>query len=76
MTDFWTAIQSSPIASAMSGITIGTGTCPTYTLPIPFLHQTYTIDAQCTIADSISGTLRTIMIAVWLVVAAGIFLRA
>ena len=76
--DFYSAISSAPIVSAVAGLgaSIGTGTCPTWTIDVPYLQTTYTIDEVCTFWPDVVTVLSPIMLVVWSVAGIRILMSA
>jgi hypothetical protein len=56
-------ISSSPLLSSISGIHVGDGVCPVYS--IPFMGKNVQMDIQCTIYPPLFPVISSIMFAVW-----------
>lgn len=70
------AWENSPANQKLAGLSIPSGgTCPSPSISMPYLRTTVTMDAHCTVAEGIRGELRAVFLAIWLIIAVGVFLR-
>lgn len=71
-----TAFNASPAMTKLNGLSIpGGGSCPAPTIDMPYLNRSITMNAHCQLAQGIRSELRAIFLALWVIVAVGVFLR-
>lgn len=71
-----TAWEQSAAMAKLNSLTIsGGGSCPAPNIALPYLNQSITMDAHCTVAAGIRNELRAVFLAIWLIIAVGTFLR-
>ena len=69
-----TAWNNSPAVTKIKALQIPSGgTCPAPVIEV--FNTSITMNAHCTIAETIRSPLRAVMLALWVIVAVGVFLR-
>lgn len=60
------AMMGGPLGGILgAGFADGGGTCPVYTISIPFFNREFTLDGHCDLMQTIGSTLEAVMMGVW-----------